>query len=92
MHITIFFIYLCIEILHVMNSNYKLNTIIKYNLLIIIGLFVVAVLNGARQAEYPGRNAPVHEKIISTIKPIRDEKNDSFTFNEIYPIYFLEWK
>ncbi|MBL7110628.1 MAG: hypothetical protein ISS19_01655 [Bacteroidales bacterium] len=73
-----------------MNSNYKLSTIIKYKLLIIIGLFVVAVLNGARQVEHPGRNAPVHEGNISTIKPFRDMNDDSFTYNDIYPIYFLE--
>ncbi len=73
-----------------MYSNTILNTIVKYILLIIIGLFIVAVLNGARQVEYTNRNTPVSEESIKAIKPIRDMKNDSYTYNEIYPIYLFE--
>ena len=73
-----------------MYSNNKLNTIIKYKLLVILGLFIVIVLNGARQSNQINQVAPLHEENLSSIKPVHDLKDDSYNYNEIYPIIFLE--
>jgi hypothetical protein len=74
-----------------MYSSNKINTIIKYILLIIMGLFVIAVLNGARQVEEISRNIPENEENIATIKLIHDGKDGSFTYNEMYPLFYLEF-
>ena len=74
-----------------MYSSNKLNTIIKYMLLIIMGLFVVAMLNGARQVDQSGKNNPENEENIATIKQIHDRKDGSFTYNEMFPVIYLEF-
>ena len=55
-----------------------------------MGLFVVVVLNGARQNDQISQIAPFHEENLSSVKPVQDLADDSFTYNDIYPIIFLE--
>ena len=71
-----------------MDSNNKLNTIVKYKLLIIIGLFVVAVLNGTRQTAPDQQDDPVYEEFFSHSNS--DLIDQSAAYNEIYPRNFLE--
>ena len=56
-----------------------------------MGLFIIAVLNGARQIEQIDKNIPENEENIATIKQIRDIKDGSFTYNEMYPVIYLEF-
>ena len=56
-----------------------------------MGLFIIAVLNGARQIEQIDKNIPENEENIATIKQIHDIKDGSFTYNEMYPLFYLEF-
>ena len=74
-----------------MDSSVRINTIIKYKLLVILGLFFVVVLNGARQDNQIRQISPLHDENRSTIKSVPEIKDNSFTYNEIYPKAFLEF-
>ena len=71
-----------------MDSINRLSIISKYILLIIIGLFVAAVFNGARPAGPGLKGTPEHMDSILPGNP--DKENGEAMYNEIYPVNYLE--